>query len=46
VIIPKFTERIRLFDTDKIPYIIQEGERAAEQELPYIKKLLAEPALA
>jgi NTE family protein len=45
-IIPKFTERIRLFDTDKIPYIIQEGERAAEQELPYIKKLLAEPALA
>jgi NTE family protein len=42
--IPRFSERIRLFDTDKIPYIIAEGERTAEQELPYLKRLLAQPA--
>lgn len=39
-ILPEFKERIKLFDTDKLPYIIQEGVRAAEQELPYIQKLL------
>lgn len=43
-IIPQFKERVRLFDTEKIPYIIEAGERAAEQELPYIKQLLAESA--
>jgi NTE family protein len=39
-IIPEFKYRIKLFDTDKIPYVIEEGERAAEKQLPYIKKLL------
>ncbi|MGH7839259.1 MAG: patatin-like phospholipase family protein, partial [Candidatus Binataceae bacterium] len=33
-IVPEFKERIRLFDTDKIPYIIEEGERATEAVLP------------
>lgn len=41
LIVPEFRERVRLFDTDKIPYIIGEGERAAEQQLPYIQQLLA-----
>jgi NTE family protein len=40
-IIPQFSERIHLFDTDKIPYVIEEGERAAEQQLPYLRRLLA-----
>lgn len=40
-ITPEFKERIRLFDTEKIPYIIDEGERAAEKQMPYIKRLLA-----
>jgi NTE family protein len=40
-IIPQFKERIQLFDTDKIPYVIEEGERAAEQQLPYLRRLLA-----
>ena len=40
-IIPQFRERIRLFDTQKIPYIIEEGERAAEEQLPYLRRLLA-----
>lgn len=40
-ILPQFEQRIGAFDTDKIPYIVQAGERAAEQQLPYLKKLLA-----
>jgi NTE family protein len=41
---PRFSQRIRLFDIEKIPYIIEEGERAAEEQLPYLRKLLAAPA--
>lgn len=40
-ILPQFEQRIGLFDADKIPYIIQAGERAMEEQLPYLKKLLA-----
>jgi len=39
-IIPQFRESIRIFDTHKIPYVIEEGERAAEQQLPYLRRLL------
>jgi NTE family protein len=39
-IIPEFKYRLKLFDTDKLPYVIEEGERAAEQQLPFIKALL------
>lgn len=39
-ILPEFKHHIKLFDTDKIPYVIEEGERAAEKQIPYIKKLL------
>jgi NTE family protein len=41
-VIPEFGERVRLFDTAKIPYVIAEGERAAEEQLPYLKRLLAD----
>lgn len=40
-VIPKFAQRIRLFDTDKIPYIVEEGERAMEAQMPYLRRLLA-----
>src|SRR5215204_5355924 len=40
-IIPEFKYRLKLFDTDKLPYVIEEGERAAEQQLPFIKALLS-----
>ena len=43
-VMPEFKERIRLFDTPKIPYIIEEGERAAEEQIPYLKQLLARNA--
>lgn len=39
-IIPEFRQRIRLFDTDKIPAIIEDGERATEEQLPYLLRLL------
>jgi len=49
-IIPEFSQRIRLFDTEKVPYIIDEGEKCARAQLPYLRELLAAeqqtPALA
>ena len=42
-IVPKFSEKIGLFDTHKIPYVIEEGERATEEQLPYLRRLLAAP---
>lgn len=39
-IIPEFTERVRLFDTSKLPYVIEEGKKATEKHLPYLKELL------
>jgi NTE family protein len=39
-IIPEFTQRVGLFDTDKMAYVIAEGERAAEEQMPYLKRLL------
>jgi NTE family protein len=43
-IIPQFREKLHLFDTDKIPYIIEEGERAAERQIPHIRSLIAADA--
>ena len=40
-IMPEFQQRIKLFDTEKLPYVIEEGERAAERELAHIKQMLA-----
>lgn len=43
-ILPEFRQRIRLFDTEKVPYIIEEGERAAREQVGYLRQLLAEDA--
>ncbi|MGH9443750.1 MAG: patatin-like phospholipase family protein [Thermoanaerobaculia bacterium] len=40
-IIPTFSERIGLFATSKIPLIIEEGERAALEQVPYLRKILS-----
>jgi NTE family protein len=40
-ILPEFEKEVRLFDTDLIPYVIEQGERVAEAQLPYIHRLLA-----
>jgi NTE family protein len=39
-IFPEFERSIRLFDTDQIPYVIEQGEQAMREHLPYVKRLL------
>jgi NTE family protein len=39
-IFPEFERSIRLFDTHQIPYVIEQGEKAMREQLPYIKRLL------
>jgi NTE family protein len=39
-IVPQFRERVRMFDTGKIDYIIEEGERATLEQVPYLRRLL------
>lgn len=41
-ILPEFRQPVGIFDTRKIPYVIEEGRRAAMPHIPYIRKLLAE----
>jgi hypothetical protein len=31
---------VRLFDVDKLDYVIEEGRRAAQEQLPYLRELL------
>jgi NTE family protein len=45
-VIPQFEQRVRLFDTAKIPYVIEEGDRAMREQLPYLQRLLAAPRTA
>ncbi len=39
-ILPEFDRPIHLFSTDQIPYIIEQGEKAAEAQIPYLHRLL------
>jgi NTE family protein len=39
-ILPNFEKPVGTFDTQQIPYIIEQGEKAAEEHIPYIKQLL------
>jgi NTE family protein len=43
-IIPEFTQRIRLFDTEKVPCIIDAGAEAARAQIGYLQRVLAEHA--
>jgi NTE family protein len=45
-IIPEFKKRIRLFDTDKVPYIIDAGAHAAREQIDYLRRLLDEDGAA
>ncbi len=40
-LLPSFDQPIRLSDTHLLPYIIEQGERAIEAELPYLRRLIA-----
>lgn len=39
-ILPDFEKAVGTFETQQIPYIIQQGEKAAERHIPYIKQLV------
>jgi NTE family protein len=43
-IVPEFGEPVNLFDTHKFAHVIACGARAAEEQLPYLRQLLALPA--
>jgi NTE family protein len=40
-IIPEFKDSIKVNDVHKVPYIINEGEKEAEKQIKYIKKILS-----
>lgn len=40
-IMPVFDRDIGLTEAQHIPYLIEQGERAAEEQLPYLRRLLA-----
>ncbi len=42
-IVPNFDRRIGAFDTHQLPYIIEAGERSAEELVPYLRRLIATP---
>jgi NTE family protein len=42
-VMPEFEQRVGLFSTGKIPYVIEQGARAAEEVLPYLKRLVSAP---
>jgi NTE family protein len=37
---PNFDRNVSTFDTQQFPYIIEQGQRAAEEQLPYLRRLL------
>jgi NTE family protein len=41
-VLPDFDRPVRLFDTDQIPYVIEEGERATEALIDYLHRVLEE----
>jgi NTE family protein len=41
-IIPEFEKRVSMSDTHLIPYVIEQGRRAAEFQIPYLKRLLSD----
>ena len=42
-IVPEFGEPVNLFDTHKFKHVIACGAQAAEEQLPYLRQLLAVP---
>ncbi len=41
-ILPTFDRQIGGFDDHQLPYIMEQGERATEEQLPYLRRLLLE----
>lgn len=45
-VIPEFENRIGLRDVHLVPYLVERGEHAAEQQMPYLCHLMALPVAA
>lgn len=45
-IIPEFDRRVGLNDFHEVPFLIRQGELAAEREVPYVRRLLGMDAAA
>jgi NTE family protein len=43
-ILPQFDGNIGLFDTHRFSHVIEQGERAAEEQLPYLRQLIGRTA--
>jgi NTE family protein len=43
-ILPQFEHPIGTFDSDQVPYIIEAGISTTEEAMPYLRRLLEEPA--
>ncbi len=39
-VVPEFDRRIRAFDSDELHYIIEQGEKAMNEQIPYVQRLL------
>lgn len=40
-IIPRFDRRVGIGDVHLVPWLVEQGERAAEEEMPHLRRLLA-----
>ena len=40
LVLPDFDRTISLFDTEQLPYVIEQGKRAMEAQIPYLQRLL------
>ena len=43
-ILPEFEGNVGLFDTHRFAHVIEQGARATEEQLPYLRELLGMPA--
>lgn len=39
-VLPRFDRPVGTFDTQLIPYVIEQGERAAQEQMPYLRRLV------
>lgn len=43
-IMPQIEDQVGVRDLHLVPYLVERGERAAEQQMPYLQRLLTSPA--
>jgi len=44
LILPEFEGRVNAFDSARLPHIIERGAMAMQEQLPYVKQVLAAAA--